>query len=78
MCEVCKCGFGHLQGCPEAPPEKGIYTCYECGDVISDGEKYYEADGNKYCECCVQDIDTEEALKLFGIEAKIASVDWEV
>lgn len=52
-CSVCGAKNGHINGCPEAPQPKSVYTCYECGEDIYVGDTYYQAGDNIYCmDCC--------------------------
>ena len=39
----------------EEPERRGVYTCDCCGGAIADGEEYYNFDGEKVCEDCLDD-----------------------
>lgn len=52
MCDLClktPCD----SRCPNAPLPKAFGVCAECGDVIYDGDEYWELGGEYYCESCV-------------------------
>ena len=31
-------------------------VCAECGEPIREGDDYYEVDGKRYCESCIDDM----------------------
>lgn len=52
MCDIClqtPCA----SGCPNATPEKVMFTCEMCGEDIVKGETYYEFWEVQVCESCV-------------------------
>lgn len=52
-CPVCGAKNGHINGCPEAPQPKPVYTCHECGEGIYEGDIYYRAGRFIFCmDCC--------------------------
>lgn len=52
MCDVCLRSPCYSR-CPNAPEPPVVYHCAGCGDVIRDGEDYYDVAGEPYCEYCV-------------------------
>jgi len=71
VCSIC-----NQFTCPTLCPnhrEKGIYTCAECGDGISNGECYYRIGSSFFHkECLLDSYDKEELLLLFGAKPRIA------
>lgn len=55
-CEVCGHKGGHAYGCPEAPSERPVTHCKECGCDLYAGDHAYKIGGWWYCEdCCFYD-----------------------
>lgn len=53
MCEVCwhtPCD----SRCPNADEPPVIHNCIHCGIKISEGDTYYDIDGEPWCEDCVR------------------------
>lgn len=62
MCDIClhsPC----LPQCPNAPPPPVVFTCYNCGEPIYEGDNYYDIEGEAWCEECIDD-----ALKTAELE----------
>lgn len=53
MCDVCRQYPCHPQ-CPNADEPEVYAHCEICDEPIYDGDEYYNLDGHKYCEACVQ------------------------
>lgn len=41
-------------GYPDGKPPKVICICSECGAEIFEGEKYYNINGEPWCEECIE------------------------
>lgn len=53
MCEVCKQTPCHPR-CPYAPDPPIVHECIRCGDLILEGDSYYDVDGEQWCEDCMR------------------------
>lgn len=74
MCEIChKCPCDPR--CPNAPEEKGVYTCAYCDDPIVDGEDCFCIDGEYYHEDCFGDCAATILLEKFGAVRMIAEAE---
>lgn len=54
MCEIC------LQHpcpprCPNAPEPPTVYICSGCGDLIHDGEDFWNILGEQFCSECIDE-----------------------
>ena len=58
MCSIC-----HRNPCPSAcpnAPEPPVYAeCENCGEVILEGNDYYEIGEHNFCEECVRHTTAE-------------------
>lgn len=43
----------YLDPCNEDRPKRGVYKCSDCGEIIEGDEVYYEVNGMRYCEFCM-------------------------
>ena len=71
MCRTCLTTPCHPR-CPNAEPEKPIYSCYNCQGKIFFDEKYVEIDGVQYCVDCIDNMESRDILKLFDIRVQSA------
>lgn len=62
--------------CPNAD-DKAIYVCKDCGEGIYYGDRFYGFGDIILCESCVFDKNKIEILRLSGIEALRAGVDYD-
>ena len=67
MCYECHLGVCDPR-CPNASQEESdeCVECVECGEVIEEGDKYFNSSEGPICEACMEDMSTEEILELFG------------
>lgn len=71
MCDVClrtPCD----PRCPNAPEPPAVYTCKYCGEPITDGETYFELDGDHWHDECFQDNAVGILLETCGATKGIA------
>ena len=71
MCDVClrtPCN----PRCPNAPEPPAVYTCKYCGEPITDGEAYFELDGDHWHDECFQDNAVGILLETCGATKGIA------
>ena len=61
MCDICHQSICP-RGCPNEPPPKTVYDCVWCGRAITEGEDYYEIDGQAWCEGCIKECRTTAEL----------------
>ena len=54
MCDVCRQSPCDPR-CPNAPEPKSVFICSGCGDLIYDGDDYYEIMGEQFCQNCIDD-----------------------
>lgn len=54
-CPVCGYTNSHRPECPEYQNSDNYCLCTECGKPIYNGESYYEINGEKLCEDCMND-----------------------
>lgn len=48
--------------CPNVPEPPVVCRCYSCGDLIRDGDTFYNIEGTNYCKCCIDNCrETAEA-----------------
>ena len=55
MCDVCykkPCD----PRCPNAPEPPSVFVCSGCGDLILDGDDYWDIMGEQFCEECVDSM----------------------
>lgn len=52
MCDICHYSICP-SSCPNAPEPPKFGKCAKCGEIIYDGDEYYEIDEKTYCEACV-------------------------
>lgn len=71
MCSMCMTS-PCAPGCPNAPEPVPIYTCDKCGYGIFDGDKFFDSPEGYICNDCLEDMTTQELLKLCEIELKTA------
>ena len=72
MCEIC--GQNPCDPrCPNAPDPEPVCTCDECGYGIFEGERFYRKDDGKIiCMDCMENMNLDDLLDLFGIELETA------
>lgn len=54
MCNICwrtPCD----SRCPNAPEPPSVFVCSGCGDVIYEGENYWDIMGEQFCERCIDE-----------------------
>lgn len=52
---------------------ENIFICPFCGEIIAEGERYYELNGKRYHADCVNDnLCVIEVLDILGIKREIA------
>lgn len=71
MCAVCMSSPCHPQ-CPNAPEQKPVLRCVECGEGIYEEDKYFESAYGEICEECMDNKSPEEILELFDERFSIA------
>ena len=54
MCDICL-SIPCDPRCPNAPEPKPVYVCSGCGELIRDGDDYWDIMGEQWCEGCVDD-----------------------
>ena len=54
MCDVCR-KMPCDPRCPNAPDPPSVFVCSGCGDLIYDGDDYWEIMGEQWCEDCIDD-----------------------
>ena len=77
MCMECH-SYPHRSGCPNAPEEKpkGVYECAYCGNMINEGEEFYNIGAECYHSDCVSEaLSVYDVLEFFGIHEEIAVGD---
>lgn len=52
MCDICR-NYTCPGSCPNAPAPDEFGRCLHCGQVIYDGDDYYDIDGEIWCEDCI-------------------------
>ena len=54
MCELCLQYICDPR-CPNAPepPKLSVFVCSGCGQMIYDGEDYWDILGEQFCESCI-------------------------
>ena len=73
-CPYCH-SLPHRPGCPNAPEEKpkGVYECAYCGNMINEGEEFYNIGAEFYHSDCVSEaLSVYDVLEAFGIHEEIA------
>lgn len=65
MCSVCRQSPCHPR-CPNAPEPAPVAYCRICYEPLFAGDKHYDG----ICKGCLDDMDTEEWLELFGEDMK--------
>lgn len=66
-CEYCHT-LPHLPGCPGDPEPRAVHRCKRCKEGITEGEEFYDIDGEYYhVECVEEDMSVTEILRLLGI-----------
>lgn len=63
ICNVCGGRNCHMPGCPEAKQTDTKYCCDGCGHAFYNGDAYYEVEGVKLCEDCIND-----SKRIFDVE----------
>lgn len=54
MCDICR--FSPCDPrCPNAPEPPIVYVCSGCGEMIRDGDDYWDLMGEQWCESCIDD-----------------------
>ena len=54
MCDICRQSPCDPR-CPNAPEPPSVFICSGCGDLIYDGDDYYEIMGEQFCQNCIED-----------------------
>lgn len=52
MCEICHktpCD----SRCPNAPEPRSVFICSTCGEMIYEGDNYYDVLGEQICDECM-------------------------
>lgn len=52
-----------------------VYRCDKCGAPVEIGDRYINADGDNYCEYCIENMTKNEILELCGLRFAIADID---
>ena len=71
MCMECRQYPCHPR-CPNAPDPEPVYVCDECREGIFDGGKYLHLGNRRICWDCIDVMDKEDILDLFGVDADYA------
>jgi hypothetical protein len=53
MCEICH-HTPCVGGCPNAPEPIPVYECAWCEKPILVGDEYYDINGDRICDECIQ------------------------
>lgn len=67
MCSEC-----YKQFCPDACPNSDLSrlpVCEDCGSALENCSAYRGHDGNLYCLECIERMDTDEILRICGIDS---------
>ena len=54
MCNICKHSPCDPR-CPNAPDPPTVYICSGCGEMIRDGDDYWDVLGEQFCETCIDE-----------------------
>lgn len=60
--------------CPNAAEPTAVYTCKYCGDSITEGDDYFELNGEYYHEDCFEDSAVEILVKDYGAMKGVAEI----
>ena len=64
MCDICQ-KLPCDSRCPNAPEPHSVFVCSGCGDLIYDGENYWEIMGEQWCEECIEEAKKEAVYDPF-------------
>ena len=67
--------YGDYTDEPNIKPSSIVYHCDKCGAPIKIGDRYINADGDSYCEYCIENMTKNEILELCGLRFAIADID---
>ncbi|GFI61893.1 hypothetical protein IMSAG049_01064 [Clostridiales bacterium] len=70
-CEYCHT-LPHLPGCPGEPEPRAVHRCKRCKEGITEGEEFYDIDGEYYHVECLEEMTVAEILSLLGIDKEEA------
>lgn len=73
MCEICR-HTPCASRCPNAPEQKPITKCLQCGDGILEGDEFFDGPDGPVCKDCMEDMSYLEILELIGEKMKVAEV----
>lgn len=65
MCEICRQYPCHPR-CPNAPEPEAIHICENCGEKITEGERFYNAPSGPVCEECIRNMSGADFMELIG------------
>lgn len=54
MCDMCL-RWPCDPRCPNAPEPPVVFTCWNCGREIREGEDVYDINGEHWCQECIDD-----------------------
>ena len=55
MCDICR-KIPCDSRCPNAPDPPSVFVCSGCGDLIYDGDWYWDILDEQYCEACIESM----------------------
>ncbi len=67
--------YGDYTGEPNVKPSSIVCRCEKCGSPVQIGDRYINADGDSYCEYCIENMTKNEVLELCGLRFTIADID---
>lgn len=65
MCSMCLSSPCNPR-CPNAPEPQIVVSCTRCGVGIFEGEKYLKLSDGNVCKDCLNDMEVDELLEVFG------------
>ena len=75
LCEICKKDPCHFR-CPNYSPQKSMYHCSSCGEIICKGEEYIENLNGEYRHYdCFHDI--RDLLEWLGFDIRTMEEDYD-
>lgn len=54
VCDICRHSPCDPR-CPNAPEPPAVYVCSGCGEMIRDGDDYWDVMGEQWCEECIDE-----------------------
>lgn len=72
MCKVCQKTIC-LPNCPafsRNQRQSGEFLCTSCGELLRNGDGYYQKDGFPYCESCLDFADLETLIRICELDKR--------